>query len=300
MSAGHDHSAPRDFGRAFAIGTALNLIFVVVEAVYGIAADSMALVADAGHNFSDVLGLLIAWGATTLARWSPRGRYTYGLRSSSILAALANAVLLLVAITIIAVEAVRRFGDPAPVASGTMMIVAALGIVVNTATALLFLRGRKQDLNIRGAFLHMAADAAVSAGVVVAGFLIARTGADWIDPATSLIIVAVIAVSTWGLLRDSVNLSLQAAPPGTDPAAIQSFLEDRDGVAAVHDLHVWPLSTTSTALSTHLVIPSGYPGDDFTRTLTNALHDRFDIDHCTIQIETEAQRCDPCGSGPKP
>lgn len=287
--AGHGHShAPASFGRAFAIGTALNIGFVAVEAVYGILADSMALLADAGHNLSDVLGLVIAWGAATLAKRLPTARYTYGLRSSSILAAFLNALLLLVAIAVIAVEAIRRFSEPAPVAGTTVMIVAAIGIVINGVTAWLFASGRKGDLNVRGAFLHMAADAAVSAGVVVAGFVISRTGWAWIDPVTSLVIVAVIAIGTWGLLRDSVNMSLQATPPGLDTEDVADFLRQRPGVAAIHDLHIWPLSTTETALTVHLLVPSGYPGDAYTTDLGAALHQRFGIDHATVQIETDA------------
>lgn len=285
---GHSHGhAPKSFGRAFAIGTVLNMGFVVVEAVYGILAGSMALLADAGHNLSDVLGLLIAWGAASLGRRSPKGRYTYGFRSSSILAAFLNALLLIVAIVVIAVEAIRRFSDPAPVAGGTVMIVAGIGIVINTATALLFMSGRKGDLNIRGAFLHMAADAAVSAGVVVAGFIILKSGLTWVDPVTSLIIVAVIAIGTWGLLRDSVNMSLQAAPPGLDPQEIGDFLRGQEGVATIHDLHVWPMSTTETALTVHLLVPSGYPGDTYTAKVAAGLKERFGIDHATIQIETD-------------
>ncbi len=285
---GHGHShAPKSFGKAFAIGTALNLGFVIIEAGYGIAAGSMALLADAGHNLSDVLVLLIAWGAATLGRRTPKGRYTYGFRSSSILAAFLNALLLLVAIVVIAVEAIRRFSEPAPVAGGTVMIVATVGIVINTATALLFMSGRKGDLNIKGAFLHMAADAAVSAGVVVAGFFIVKTGLSWIDPVTSLVIVAVIAIGTWGLLRDSVNMSLQAAPPGIDPLEIGSFLRAQDGVQEFHDLHVWPMSTTETALTVHLLMPSGYPGDTYTARVAAALKEKFGIDHATIQIETD-------------
>ncbi|WP_442678300.1 cation diffusion facilitator family transporter [Sphingomonas sp. ASY06-1R] len=293
MSHDHDHAglghghAPATFGGAFALGTALNVGFVVVEAVYGLAANSTALLADAGHNLSDVLGLLIAWGAAVLGRRSPKGRYTYGLRSSSILAAFLNALLLVVAIVVIAIEAIRRFSEPAPVAGATVMIVAGVGIMVNGATALLFMRGRKGDLNIRGAFLHMAADAAVSAGVVAAGFLMLRTGLAWIDPVVSLVIVAVIAVSTWGLLRDSVGMSLHAAPPGMEPARIEAFLRGRDRVADIHDLHVWPLSTTETALTVHLLVPSGYPGDAFTHEIACALRDEFAIAHATIQIETD-------------
>lgn len=286
---GHSHShAPADFGRAFAIGTVLNIGFVLIEAIYGIIAGSMALLADAGHNLSDVLGLLIAWGAATLGKRTPSGRYTYGLRSSSILAALLNALLLLVAIGVIAVEAIRRFAEPSPVAGTTVMIVAGIGIVINTATALLFMKGRKGDLNIRGAFLHMAADAAVSAGVVIAGLLIVLTGKSWIDPVTSLIIVAVVAVGTWGLLRDSVNMSLQAAPSGLEPDEIRLFLSSWDKVTAIHDLHVWPMSTTETALTVHLLVPAGYPGDAFTAQIAAALKTKFGIDHATIQIETDS------------
>jgi len=294
---GHGHShAPADFGRAFAIGIALNVGFVIVEAVYGIIAGSMALLADAGHNLSDVLGLLIAWGAATLARRRPQGRYTYGLRSSSILAALLNALLLLVAISVIAIEAIRRFAEPAPVAGTTVMIVAGIGIVVNTVTALLFIRGRKDDLNIRGAFLHMAADAAVSAGVVLAGLAIVLTGRTWIDPVTSLVIVVVVAIGTWGLLRDSVNMTLQAAPAGVEPARIATFLRKQKGVKGVHDLHVWPMSTTETALTVHLLVPDGYPGDAFSVQIAETLRARFGIDHATIQIETDAGT--PCALEP--
>jgi cobalt-zinc-cadmium efflux system protein len=286
---GHGHShAPASFGRAFAIGTALNVGFVGVEATYGFISGSVALLADAGHNLGDVLGLLIAWGAATLAKRSPSGRYTYGLRSSSILAALLNALLLLVAISVIAIEAIGRFADPSPVAGMTVMIVAGIGIVVNGATALLFMSGRKGDLNIRGAFLHMAADAAVSAGVVLAGLAIVLTGRTWIDPVTSLVIVAVVAVSTWGLLRDSVNMSLQAAPTGLDPEEIGDFLREQEGVTSIHDLHVWPLSTTETALTVHLLVPSGYPGDGFCAGIAAALKKRFAIHHATIQLETDA------------
>ena len=286
---GHSH-APASFGRAFAIGTALNIGFVTVEGVYGIAAGSTALLADAGHNLSDVLGLLIAWGAATLGQRSPKGRYTYGLRSSSILAALLNALMLLVALGVIAVEAIGRFADPAPVAGRTVMAVAAIGILVNGATALLFMRGRAHDLNIRGAFLHMAADAGISAGVVVAGFVILQTGWLWLDPLVSLAIVEIVAVGTWGLLRDSVDMSLMAAPPGLDPDAVADFLRARDGVAALHDLHVWPMSTTETALTVHLLVPAGHPGDAYLADTADALRRRFGIGHSTIQIETDVTR----------
>ena len=290
-SPGHGH-APKNFGPAFAVGVTLNMGFVLVEAVFGFLSNSMALLADAGHNFSDVLGLLIAWGATILAKRKPGGRYSYGLRSSSIVAALINALFLLIAITVIAVEAVQRFSEPASVAGKTVIIVATIGIVINTVTALMFMRGSKGDINIRGAFLHMAADAAVSAGVVVAGFVILATGWSWIDPAVSLAIVAVIAVGTWDLLRDSVNMSLHAIPPSVDQEAVAEFLKARPGVSAIHDLHIWSMSTTETALTVHLVTPSGYPGDAFNVELASELKSRFSIDHPTVQIETSpAEDC---------
>lgn len=284
---GHAHShGPADFGTAFAIGVTLNTGFVVIEAIYGFLSESMALVADAGHNLSDVLGLLIAWGAASLGKRKPSGKYTYGLRSSSILAALANALLLLIAIGAIAGEAVRRLFEPAPVAGMTVVIVAAIGIAINTATALLFMRGRSTDLNIRGAYLHMAADAAVSAGVVLAGFAMLATGWEWIDAVVSLAIVTVIAIGTWGLLRQSVDMSLNAVPHGVNADAIAALLRGTTGVAAVHDLHIWPISTTETALTAHLIMPGGHPGDDFLHKLAKHLHDHYGIAHPTLQIET--------------
>lgn len=284
---GHGHShAPSSFGWAFVVGTVLNLGFVGIEAAYGFVSGSVALLADAGHNFGDVLGLLIAWTATLLAKRAPTGRYTYGLRSSSILAALLNALILLVTLGVIGVEAVRRLIEPGPVSGGTMMVVAGVGVVINAATALLFMRGREHDLNIRAAFSHMAADALISAGVVVAGALVWFSGWTWIDPLTSLALVAIIAVGTWGLLRDSIDLSLHAAPPGQDPEEIGAFLRSRHRVAAIHDLHIWPMSTTETALTVHLVMPSGHPGDGFTVEVATALKKRFAIGHATIQIET--------------
>lgn len=286
---GHSH-APATFGRAFAIGTSVNLGFVLVEAGYGLATGSMALLADAGHNLSDVLGLGIAWTAAILGRRAPAGRYTYGLRSSSILAALMNAILLLVAVGVIAVEAIDRLFHPAPVPGITMMVVAGIGIAVNLGTALLF--AGKDELNMRGAFLHLAADAAISAGVVLAGFVILKTGLDWIDPAISLIIVVVITAGTWGLLRRSLDMSLHAAPPGIEPTEVSTFLAESPGVAALHDLHIWPMSTTETALTVHLVVPGGHPGDAFTSALATRLHDRFGIGHSTIQIETGP--CEGC------
>jgi len=283
---GHAH-APTDFGRAFAIGIALNVAFVAVEAGFGFVAHSVALLADAGHNLSDVLGLAVAWGGATLARSTPSKRFTYGLRGSSILAALTNAVLLLVALGAIVLEAVQRFGEPGATAGATVSAVAAIGIVVNLATALLFARGRKGDINIRGAFLHMAADAAVSAGVVVAGLIIWRTGLAWIDPAVSLAIAAIIFWQTWGLLRESVEMSLSAVPRGIDYDAVGAALAALPGVTDRHDLHIWPMSTTETVLTAHLVMPQGQPGDAFLAHAQAMLHDRFGIGHATLQIEVD-------------
>jgi cobalt-zinc-cadmium efflux system protein len=287
---GHDH-APKDFGRAFAIGVALNIGFVVVEAVFGILGNSLALLADAGHNLSDVFGLLIAWAAATLGRVLPSQRFTYGLRGSSILAALGNGILLMLAAGAIAFAAIQRFGDPEPVAGGMMMIVAGIGILINGGTALLFLSGSKGDINIRGAFLHMTADAAVSAGVVVAGLTIRGTGWLWVDPVTSLVIVAVIIWGTWGLLREAIALSLNAVPAGIDPAAVERHLASFTGVRAVHDLHIWPMSTTETAMTAHLVMPDGNGTDTFLHEVAEAMHSRFGIGHTTLQIERDAAAC---------
>ncbi|MGU3541391.1 cation diffusion facilitator family transporter [Methylobacterium sp. A52T] len=284
---GHSH-APASFGKAFAVGIALNVGFVAVEAAYGVLANSVALLADAGHNLSDVLGLVVAWAATVLAKRAPTSRYTYGMKGSSILAALFNAVFLLVAVGAIAWEAVQRFGEPAPVAGKTVMVVAAVGIAVNGATAWLFASGAKGDINIKGAFLHMAADTAVSAGVVLAGLVILYTGWAWLDPVVSLGIVAVIVWSTWGLLRDSLKLSLAAVPPGIDPDAVRRHLRGLPGVAALHDLHIWPMSTTETALTSHLVIPGGHPGDAFLMQAAHDLREKFGIGHTTLQVETSA------------
>jgi cobalt-zinc-cadmium efflux system protein len=281
--------APESFGTAFAVGIALNLTFVAVEFVYGVLANSMALVADAGHNLSDVLSLAIAWIASVLARRPPSARLTYGLGGSSIVAALFNAVLLLVAVGAIAWEAILRLFHPEPVAGGTVMIVAAVGIVINGATAWLFASGRKGDLNIRGAFLHMVADAAVSAGVVAAAAVILLTGWLWLDPLTSLVVVGLIVWGTWSLLRDSLAMSVSAVPAAIDPQAVRRYLESRPGVAAVHDLHIWPMSTTETALTAHLVLPGGHPGDEFLMQATTELRHRFGIGHTTLQIEVSAQ-----------
>jgi len=291
----HEH-APRSFGFAFAFafafGTALNVVFVIVEAIFGFLGNSTALLADAGHNLSDVCGLLVAWGASVLSRRTPTTRYTYGLGSSSILAALFNAMFLLTAVGAIAWEAAQRLAHPVPVAGTTVMIVAAVGIAINGATAWLFASGRKGDINIRGAFLHMAADAAVSAGVVVAGAIILLTGWDWVDPAMSLLICIVIVWGTWSLLKDSVRMSLAAVPPNVEPAEVRSYLGQLPGVAQLHDLHIWPMSTTETALTCHLVMPGGHPGDEFLMDAARELQHRFSIGHATIQIETsEATQC---------
>lgn len=270
----------------------LNTGFVLVEAGFGFVSGSMALVADAGHNLSDVLSLLIAWGASVLASRPPSSRFTYGFKSSSILAALANAAMLFVALGAIGIEAVRRLFEPQPVMAGTVMIVAAVGIAINTATALLFLRGRHHDINVQGAFLHMAGDAAVSAGVVLAAFAIARTGALWIDPVASLVIVAVIAWGTWGLFKGSLKMGLLAVPDRIDHMAVERFLEALPGVTAVHDLHIWPMSTTETALTAHLVMPAGAPGDAFLHDLAHQMEHDFRIGHVTVQVESgEEARC---------
>jgi cobalt-zinc-cadmium efflux system protein len=283
---GHDRQGLGDgHGRAFVIGIILNLGFVGIEAAYGFIADSMALLSDAGHNLSDVLGLAIAWGATLLARRGRTERFTYGLRSSSILAALFNALLLLVAVGGIAWESVQRIIEPAPVAAATVMVVAAIGILVNGFTAWLFMSGSHGDLNVRGAFLHMAADAAVSLGVVIAGALMIVTGQTWIDPVISLAIAAVIVWGTWGLLRQSVTLSLQGVPQWIAPVDVSNALEALPGVARVHHLHIWAMSTTETALTCHLVMPAGHPGDAFLAAAQKTLRDRFGIQHATLQIE---------------
>jgi cobalt-zinc-cadmium efflux system protein len=298
-SHGHSHHhAPADYGRAFLIGTVLNVGFVAVEAFYGFLSNSVALIADAGHNLSDVLGLLLAWGAATLSKRGPSANFTYGLRRTTILSALFNAVFLLVAIGAIAFEAVRRLGYPQPVAGGTVMAVAAVGILVNGITAWLFARGSKHDLNIRGAFLHMAADAAVSAGVVLSGLLILQTGWLWLDPVTSLVVVAVILVGTWGLLRRSVNMALDRVPEHIPPADVVAELEALPGVARVHDLHIWSLSTTDVALTCHLVMPNGVTGDGFLRDVSDRLHRRFGIGHTTVQIERAFVR--QCAEAPAP
>src|SRR6516164_9699542 len=283
---GHVH-APASFGRAFAIGISLNLGFVIIEALYGLASNSVSLLADAGHNLSDVLGLAVAWLGSVLAARAPTARFTYGMRGSSILAALFNAVFLLVTVGGLSWEAIRRLGSPEPVAGKTMMAVAGIGIVVNAVTAWLFVSGQKDDINLKGAFLHKASDALVSVGVVVAGLLILLTGQLWLDPVVSLIINGVIVWGTWGLLRDSVEMSMAAVPPQIDPVAVRNFLVGRPGVVGVHDMHIWPMSTTENALTSHLVMPNGHPGDAFLHDLARDLAKRFKIIHATVQIEID-------------
>ncbi len=281
---GHGH-APRDFGKAFLVGIILNTAFVAIEAAYGFLSGSMALIADAGHNLTDVLGLLIAWSASLAARRPPTARFTYGLRKTSILSALVNGFLTLLAAGAIAVEAVQRLFSPEPVAAATIVVVAAIGTAINGFTAWLFMGGREADLNVRGAYLHMAADAAVSLGVVVSGLAIMATGWNWLDPAVSLAIVAVIIASAWGLIRESAAMSFAAVPTSIDPARVRAFLAARPGVASLHDLHIWPISTTETALTAHLVMPSGHPGDTFLLDTARELLDHFQIGHATLQIE---------------
>jgi len=281
----HHHGDPNDHGRAFAIAIALNSAFVVIEFAYGLIANSTALMADAGHNLSDVLGLLLAWGAAILGRRAPNHRYTYGLRSSSILAALLNAMFLLLACGAIAWEAVQRFSQPPAVAGLTVTLVAGIGILINGLSAWLFVRGSKNDLNIRGAYLHMAADAAVSLAVAVAGVAILFTGWYWLDPVMSLAIVAVIVVGTWQLLRDSVQLALSAVPTHIDAIEVENYLRQCAGITDIHDLHIWGMSTTESALTVHLVMPQGYPGDANMDDITRTLKERFSIQHSTLQVE---------------
>jgi cobalt-zinc-cadmium efflux system protein len=303
MGAGHihhhgeDHAhahAPADFGRAFAIGITLNLGFVAIETVYGFIANSMSLLADAGHNLSDVLGLVVAWAGAVMARRAASPRLTYGFKKAPILAALANSLFLLVAIGAIGAEAIRRLFHPSVTQGGMVMIVATTGIAVNALTALLFARGRERDINIRGAYLHMAADAAVSAAVVFAGLVIVWTGQQWVDPVMSLAVAVVILWSSIGLFKESVWMSLAGVPSGIDVDVVEAELAELEGVETVHDLHIWPLSTTETALTAHLVAPDTGSTDQLLRAARAMLHDRFGIEHCTLQIERnhlEDTRC---------
>ena len=289
----HDHHshAPANASRAFAIGVTLNVVYVIAQIIFGFLAHSLALLADAGHNFGDVLGLLLAWAAIYLSKTQATARRTYGLGRSSILAALGNAILLLVAVGGITWEAIRRFANPGETNGQTILIVAAVGIVINGMTALLFWNGRKHDLNIMGAFLHMAADAAVSAGVVIAGLIIIFTGWHWIDPIASLLINGVIIWGTWGLLRHSLAMALDMVPANVDPIQVRNYLQTLNGVTAVHDLHIWPLSTTRIALTVHLEMPDGSGSDEFLHAVCEHLHTTFGIEHSTIQVEQNAEAC---------
>lgn len=294
----HGHgSPPADFTGAFALGIVLNAGFVVIEAAVGIYAGSLALLADAGHNAADVLSLVLAWGAAALARRPPGARHTYGLGKATVMASVTNGVLLVAAVGAIGWEAVQRLSAPAPVAAGPVLVTAAVGVVINTLTALLFLRGQ-HDLNVRGAFLHMVGDAAVSAAVVVsAGLMLVTDGLEWLDPVLSLVIVAVILWGAWGLLRDSAAMAMDAAPAGIEVAEVRAWLAARPGVTEVHDLHVWSLSTTRSALTAHLVRPAGHASDRFLFETTRGLTEVFGIDHATIQVESGDMDCDLAPDG---
>ncbi|AGY54554.1 Zinc transporter zitB [Bacteroidales bacterium CF] len=297
MAHSHEHShgnaGENNYSRAFALGIGLNIAFVAVEIIYGLIANSSALLADAGHNASDVLGLVFAWTASRLATIKPKGKYTYGLRKTTILVSILNALLLFGAVTAIGWDAVAKLYDPEPVAGTPVMIVAAIGVVINTLTALLFMKGQKEDLNIKGAFLHMAADAGVSLGVVVAGLLINITGLQWIDPITSFLIIAVILWGTWNLFTDSVDLALDAVPKQIDVDKVRDFLLSQKGVQNVHDLHIWAMSTTKVALSVH-IITSVQTDSSFIKEIQQSLHEKFNIGHTTIQIEFGSVLKDCC------
>lgn len=300
MSSGHDHShAPANYNAAFGIGIGLNVAFVAVEAFYGWKINSLALLADAGHNLSDVIGLALAWGGALAGKLRPDARHTYGWKRASILAAFINALLLLVAMGSLAWEAVHRLQSPHAVEGVTIMVVAGIGIVINTATALLFMRGSESDLNIRGAFLHMAADALVSAGVVVAGGLALWQGWTWLDPVASLIIAAIIVVGTWNLFRQSLHLLFDGVPESVDLHAVQALLQGLPGVAQVHDLHVWAMGTSEIALTAHLVMPAGGGDDAFLKHASDELHEHFEIRHVTLQVVREAF-CEGCAAPTPP
>jgi cobalt-zinc-cadmium efflux system protein len=295
MHGGHDHShshAPVSYGRTFAIATALNVALVVAQVIYGLFANSLALLADAGHNFGDVMGLVLAWGAFALADWRPSDRFTYRMRAASILSAFANGLILLVATGFIVWEAAHRFFAPEPVATTEVMIVAAIAVVINGFSAWLLSRGSKSDLNMHGAFLHMAADAGVSVAVIIAAAGIALTGWQWFDPAVGLLISVVILAGTWRLLREALRLSLNAVPEGIDPRAVRGYLQSLPEVSDVHDLHIWAMSTTETALTCHLVTPAGHPGDAFLNRIAHELQHKFEICHTTVQIElSDGSQC---------
>jgi cobalt-zinc-cadmium efflux system protein len=291
---GHDHShthVPTSFGAAFAIGTSLNLVLVLAQLSFGYVSNSLALISDGVHNFSDVVGLLLAWGAAWVGRWKPTASRTYGFRRASILAALGNAALLLVATGAIVFEAVQRFAETEPVATDTVMWIAGFGIIVNAGTALMFMRGRAHDINIAGVFMHMAGDAALSVGVVITAFLIARTGRFWLDPLMSVTIAVAIFWGSWRIMRDAANMALDAVPPGVDPAAVRAYLSHLSGVSDVHDLHIWAMSTTETALTAHLVRTEAKVDDAFLTQIAHELDHRFGIQHATIQVETGEQEC---------
>lgn len=280
---------PKNYNKAFGFGIILNVFYIIVEVIFGLMINSMALIADAGHNLSDVLGLLLAWGASYLAATPANNKRTYGLRKSTILAALFNSILLLIAVGAISIESIRKIIEPEPIGGTTMMIVAGIGVIVNTLTALLFMKGRESDLNIKGAFLHMAADAGVSLGVVAAGLLINITGFYLLDPIISLVIVLVITIGTWGLLRDSFHLSMDAVPKNINFDEVKKYLESIEGVKEVHDLHIWAMSTTETALTAHFLMPVEQKDERFLGNVCKQLHDKFGIEHSTIQIEKNAQ-----------
>ncbi len=291
MAHTHNHSEGIKYGKAFALGIALNLVFIAVEVIYGLVANSSALLADAGHNASDVLGLFFAWGAAWIALKKPGGNYTYGLRRTTILVSILNALLLIGASVFIVMDAIEKIENPAEIAGGTVMVVAGIGVIINGFTAFLFIKGKNEDLNIKGAYLHMAADAGVSLGVVIAGLLIMIFNILWIDPVMSFIIVAVILYGTWGLLVDSINLALDAVPKDIDINEVRAFLEGIKGVDDVHDLHIWAMSTTQTALTAHLVVPEGCD-DKFIMDIREKLESKFGISHVTLQMERGVNDCD--------
>jgi cobalt-zinc-cadmium efflux system protein len=290
----HHHPTPDGNGRAFGIAIALNTAFVAIEFVYGFIANSTALMADAGHNLSDVLGLGLAWGAALLTRSAPSRRFTYGLRGTSILAALANALLLMVACGAIAWEAVHRVANPEPVAGTTVSIVALIGVLINGFSAWLFVAGSKDDINVRGAYQHMAADAVLSLGVVISGVVIIYTGWTWLDPAVSLVLVVVIVAGTWSLLKESIQMVLAGVPDSVDATGVTAFLAAQPGVTEVHDVHIWAMSTTETALTAHLVMPAGYPGDAAIDDIVGHLREDFSIHHCTLQVEQGTTQHSSC------
>jgi cobalt-zinc-cadmium efflux system protein len=293
---GHHHD-PAGYGRAFVVGIALNLTFVVVEVTYGVLAHSVALVADAGHNVGDVLGLGLSWGATALARVKPSARRTFGFRRSTIVASVANALILLFVTGGLTWESIRRLFSPERPQGLTMIVVASIGAVVNAVSALLFMAGSKKDLNVRSAFLHLASDAVLAVGVALAGGVILFTGWLWLDPAASIVLAATILAGTWSLMSKSVNLILDAVPEGIDPETVKAFLGALSGVVEVHDLHIWAMSTTETALTAHLVMPGDQCHPTFVAGACKALHEKFDIDHSTLQIDPQ-EAPDPCALAP--